>query len=247
MQRIFEIMKTADGNLLRLLAPGERRGLFYLLIFRNAAVVDAHAARGILLEKFGVVRDDDDKFIAAHLFQKRRHFFARLDVEIARRLVCENDGRVLCECAGNDRPLLFTARKFAAPPVHLLGKPHTGDEFLCPSPAFFFIVQTEERKFHVFQNGEVFYDIEVLKDGGDVLFAVLLPIAFGVVRGRLAVEVEFTFLVCIVRADNIQKRALARTALPFYRHELVIVERQIDPADTHRENIIGIVYFSDLF
>ena len=174
-----------------------------MLIFAHAAVVYAHTARGVLLEKFGVVRDDDDKFIATHLFEERRHFFARLDVEIARRLVCENDGRVLCERAGYDRSLLFAARKFAAPPVHLPGKPYAGDKFLCSSPAFLFIIQTKKRKLHVFQNGEVFYDIEVLKDCGDIPFAVLLPIAFGVVRGRLAVEVEFPFLVCIVRTDDV--------------------------------------------
>ena len=56
MECVFEIMKTTDGYLLRLLATGERRGLLCLLIFTHPAVIDTHPARGILLEKFGIVR-----------------------------------------------------------------------------------------------------------------------------------------------------------------------------------------------
>ena len=64
---------------------------------------------------------------------------------------------------------------------------------------------------------------------------------------RLAVKVQLPFLISIVRTDDVQKRRFAAAALALYRYELVIIERQVDPADTHRENVVGIIYFADIF
>lgn len=77
-----------------------------------------------MFKKFGIVRDYDNEFILAHLFQKRRDFFARLDVEITRGFVRKNNGRIFCESACNDSPLLFSARKFASALVYLLCEPY---------------------------------------------------------------------------------------------------------------------------
>ena len=73
-------------------------------ILAHTAVINSHAASCVLFKKFGIVRDYDNEFILAHLFQKRRDFFARLHVEITRGFVRKNNGRIFCESACNDSP-----------------------------------------------------------------------------------------------------------------------------------------------
>ena len=135
-----------------------------------------------MFEKFGIVRDYDNEFILAHLFQKRRDFLARLDVEVARGFVRKNNGRVFCESACNDSSLFFSARKFAAALIDLLCEPYAVYQFFCSLSALYLVIEAKERKFYVFKYGEVFDDIEILKNRSDILFAILFPFRFGIAR-----------------------------------------------------------------
>lgn len=104
----------------------------------------------------------------------------------------------------------MTVRCFS-PPESLLPrrlicqKPNLFNQFSCLFTAYFFIVETKQCKLDIFKHGKVFYDVEILKDGCDILFAVFFPFRRAVMRRFLAVYIQLAFFVTVVRADDVQK------------------------------------------
>ena len=131
--------------------------------------------------------------------------------------------------------------------VDLLDKPNLFDEFSCLFAASFFIVKTKQRKLDVFKHRKVFYNVEILKDGCNILFAVFFPFRRAVMRRFLAVYIQLALFVTVVRADDVQKRRFTTSALALDRYEFVIVEIKVDSAYTDRQNIVAVIYFSYVF
>ena len=65
-------------------------------------------------------------------------------------------------------------------------------------------------------------------------------------RRFLAVYIQLALFVTVVRADDVQKRRFTTSALALDRYEFVIVEIKVDSAYTDRQNIVAVIYFSDL-
>ena len=63
-------------------------------------------------------------------------------------------------------------------------------------------------------------------------------------RRFLAVYIQLALFVTVVRADDVQKRGFTASALALDRYEFVIVEIKVDSADTDRQNIVAVLYFS---
>ena len=145
----------------------------------------------------------DDEFVFGNVFQKFCDFSRRFNVQIPRRLVRQNDRRVLCQSTSYYGTLFFTARKFTAALVDLPQKPNLFDEFSCLFAASFFIVKTKQRKLDVFKHRKVFYNVEILKDGCNILFAVFFPFRRAVMRRFLAVYIQLTLFVTVVCADDV--------------------------------------------
>ena len=66
-------------------------------------------------------------------------------------------------------------------------------------------------------------------------------------RRFLAVYIQLALFVTVVRADDVQKRRFTTSALALDRYEFVIVEIKVDSAYTDRQNIVAVIYFSDVF
>lgn len=66
-------------------------------------------------------------------------------------------------------------------------------------------------------------------------------------RSFFPVYVQLPFFISIVRTDDIQKRRLTRTALALDRYKFVVIEFEVDTADTYCEYIVAVVYLSDVF
>ena len=223
------------------------RRLFDYFIFFYRAVENRNSTCCVVYEKFGIVRNHDDEFVFGNVFQKFRDFSRRFNVQVPRRLVRQNNRRVLRQRSGYYGSLFFAARKFTAALVYLLYKPDLFDEFPRLFAAYFFIIETKQRKLDVFKHGKVFYDVEILKDGCDILFAVFFPFCRAVMRRFLAVYIQFALFVTVVRANDVQKRRFTASALALDRYEFVIVEIKVDSAYTDRQNIVAVIYFSYVF
>ena len=65
-------------------------------------------------------------------------------------------------------------------------------------------------------------------------------------RRFLAADIQLALFVTVVCADDVQKRRFTASALALDRYEFVIVEIKVDSADTDRQNIVAVIYISDV-
>src|ERR1044071_5096385 len=106
--------------------------------------VSQREARG----EFGAVRDDDEDGLlrAVEFEQERGHVVGRLLVEVARRLVAEQERRAPHQRTRQRRALLLAARKFGRAVVHALGEPDRFEQRARPLAVLFAVAARDERR-----------------------------------------------------------------------------------------------------
>ena len=73
-----------------------------------------------------IVRNEDDRSFAAfvQLFDQIHNVIGRFGIQIAGRLVRQNNPRIIDECSGNGHSLLLSAGKLGGKVIGESGKPH---------------------------------------------------------------------------------------------------------------------------
>src|SRR5665647_3564959 len=105
-------------------------------IARDQSVADADDALRVQ-GHFLLVRDDDDGVAPVGKALEQRHDFrAGLGIEISRRLVREQDGRLVDERAGDGDALALSAGKFVRLVMHAVGQADAGQRFKRELPPF---------------------------------------------------------------------------------------------------------------
>ena len=117
----FQISKVSRSRNLKFSSRPD--GAAHELVARDLAVQDLDDARHALGQLF-VVRHHQQRLALAHdLGEQVEHVVRRARVEVARRLVGDQQRRIVRQRAGNRGALLLAARDRAGQLVHLIGQP----------------------------------------------------------------------------------------------------------------------------
>ena len=203
------------GLRLILLRRLRRLGDFVLLGIRHSvaddfAVQKADYARGILLGKFGIVRDHYDEPVFGNLFQKLHYLNARDRIERARRFVRENYFGVVYKRAGYRHPLRLTARKLVRLIVYPVFQPDFFKRFFGASaPLFLAHARYGEGELHVLKHRLMRNQMIALKNKAYRMVSVCVPVLVAELFCADAVDNKIARSVLIKSSDYIQKRSFS--------------------------------------
>ena len=138
---------------------------------------------------------------------------AGLLVEIAGRLVGDQDRRLRREGAGERHPLLFAAGEFAWIMRHAVGEPDIGEFALGPLEGVG-VTGKFQRHGDVFQRRHVRDQVEGLEDDADVLAAECRELVLGQTRQFLAGNLDHALVGTLEPGEHHQKRRLAGAGWP---------------------------------
>ena len=158
----------------------------------------------------GFVRDEQNQMIFGNAFQQIHNHDGVCFVEIARRLVCEDDTRVFDDGAGNGDTLLLSSRKGAGRTLCVFF--HTDVFECCHHAALDFVrvghAAKTERGGDVIETRFLFVEVVILKDIADITVAQIVSVRTDIVifdRDGAGGEIVQT-------ADDVQKRGFTATA-----------------------------------
>ena len=149
-------------------------------------------------------------------------------VEVAGRLVGEEDRRVVHQRPGDGHPLPLAARELVGPVVHPVLQSHPrerGRGPLAPLPAA--RAGIDQRQLHVVQRRRAGQQVERLEDEPDLPVPDAGQLVVGEPRDLLAVEPVFAAGGRVEAAEQVHHGGLARARGPHDGHILV-------PADVER-------------
>ncbi len=167
--RHYATSETGGGSCSQLLAGQPRHGV--RRVRHDAAVAEADDARAVLRDLV-LVRDDDDRdaALALELLKDLHHLDTGARVEVARRLVREQDRRLGHQRARDRHALLLAARQLIRMMVRAVGEPDRGERRhrLLPSLARRALVAVvEQRQLDVLDGRRSRQQIEALKHEPD--------------------------------------------------------------------------------
>ena len=87
---------------------------------------------------------------------------------------------------------------------------HAAQKLQRARPARPAVGDVHQRQLNILQNREAFDDVVFLKNEGDVLLPILLPIALQIVRGRFPADQQFALLVGVHPAEHVEQRGFTR-------------------------------------
>ena len=212
----------------------------------DRAVEDADVTGGVALYLLKIVSDDDDQLVAGDFTKKLDDLLRGLTVQISRRLIAEKNGGILGQGAGDDGPLLLTARELASLVVDVPLQTHTAQELHSPIPTLTGIFDVHKGQLHVLEDGEALNDVVLLEDEGYVLLAVLLPVLLEEVGRGLALNAELALLVGVHAADDVEQGGFTRPRFTRHSDELPTLKGQIDSSDTDGDVALGYVDLTDV-
>lgn len=138
----------------------------------DETVEDVDDAAGMLGD-VRLVGDEDDCLAAGADFVKDAHDFVTcFCVEVAGGLIRHEDGGVVDEGAGDGDPLALAAGEFGGKMVDAVPEFDLSDVFFGDFTAFAEVSATiDHREFHIFADGHLRQEIEILKDKADLHIA----------------------------------------------------------------------------
>ena len=198
-------------------------------VSHDAAVLDAHDARGIVLGELRVVRHHDDEAVAGHLGQQVHDLDARLGVQGARGLVCQHDLWVVHESAGDGDALHLAAGELSRALVDVLAQAHALERRTRALAALRAAHAGErERKLDVLQDRLVGNEVVALEHEADAVIAIRVPVRVRVVLGGDAVHDDVAGVCVVEAAKDVEERRLARARGAKHGHELALAKRDGD-------------------
>ena len=196
--------------LLRGRLRGRRCGGLQHMVGFHGPVKNPDMAGGAVLHLLEIVRDHNQQLVPRDLPQELDDFLRRDRIQVAGRLVGQNDGAVLCQRPGNDRALLLPAREPASLLAQVVRHAHAGQQLHGAPPALAAVGDVHQGQLHILQDGIAFDNVVILKDERDVLLAVVLPVGLKIVGGGLPLNQQVPLLVGVHSADDVEQGGFAR-------------------------------------
>ena len=167
-------------------------------------------------------------------------------VEVAGRLVGEQQRRVAGERTGDRHPLHLPAGELRRTVVHAVREPDLGEEPLDPLLALAPRHALEqELQLHVLPGGDLRQQVEALEDETDPPVADLREAVPAEALDLLAEQPVAPRGRRVETADQVEQRRLARTGRADDRHELARRHREVDPAERFHPHRAGVVDLAD--
>lgn len=177
------------------------------LVGRQAPVAKAQHAVCHLGDG-GVVRHDHDgaAVLPVHALHEFKHFFRGLVIEGARRLVAQDEARVLHERAADGAALLLAAGDLAGELVAVLPEAERAQEVLHGQR----VLGEVRGDLDVLLDGEVWHEVIELEDEAKLATAVLAEVSGREGREVAAVDGDASAVCALEAADEVQEGRLAR-------------------------------------
>ena len=185
-----------------------------------------------MLGDIGLVRDHDHGLsLEVEPLEDREDLRGRTGVEVPGRLVGEDHRRVVQQRARDRDALLLAARELRWPVVDPIAEPdgiERGDRPLASALA---VAAVDERQLDVLDRVEPRQQIERLEDEADVLVADRRELVVRELPDVLAGEDVFAAVGDVETAEDVHERRLARPRGAHDRHELALVDVEVDTAE----------------
>src|ERR1051325_2868541 len=181
-------------------------------ISRDQPIPDAQNAAGAAGNVF-FVRDDDEGVALFRQFIKKGHDFrAGFGIEVACRLVGQEDGGIVDQRAGDGNALALAAGKFVGFVMDAVGQPDAGERVEGDLPAAIGRqAGIDQRELDIAQRVRARQQVERLKDEADFLIANLGEVVVIHLADLNAVEFVLAGSGRIQAADQVHQGGFART------------------------------------
>ena len=184
------------------------------VLFDDAAVAEADDACPVLGDVV-LVRDqqDGDALLGIQALKDAHHFDARSRVEVAGRLVGENQRRLIDQRARNRDALLLPARQLIRMMVRALAEAHRfqrGHGARVPLGRFHRLVRVEQRQLDVIERRGARQQVEPLKHEPDLVVAHFGELVAAELGDVASVEEILAARRMIEAAEDVHQRRLAR-------------------------------------
>ena len=193
--------------------------------------------------------DDGDAVLRVELLEHAQHFLARARVQVAGRLVGEDQRRMVDQRARDGHALLLAAGELGGLVVHavLQADPAQHLPGLLQGLAIGKMAgRVRERHRHVFQGARARQQVEILEDEAELVVAHQGALVVGQRRHILTVEPVFARRRAVQAAQDVHQRALARSGGPHQRDQFPAGDRHRDPLEHGDIHVPQLVRFVDV-
>ena len=181
-----------------------------------------------------------DAAAAIQLLKQVHHLDAGPGVEVAGRLVGQQDRRLVDQRPRDGDALLLAARQLVGIVIHALAEPDDLQDFLGPLVALgglhlVLAAVVEQRQLDVVERRRPRQQVEALEDEADLAVAHDRELIAGHPRDILAVEDVLAARRAIKAAEDVHERRLAGAGRARDRHELALLDVHVGAAErAHR-------------
>src|SRR6266511_3657067 len=203
---------------------------FHLLVALDDAVAQVDLAAGVRRDVM-LVGDQHDRLAGPEQLLEQSHdLFAGGRVEVAGRLVGEQDRRLVHEGAGDRDALALAARQLVRLVVHAVAQAHAfeGPRGLgAPLPGRH--PGVDQRQLHVVERVGAREEVELLEDEPDLFVPDARQFVVRQIAHLLAVEPVLAGSGRVEAPDQVHERGLPRARRAHDAHELVLLDLDVDP------------------
>ena len=176
--------------------------------------------------------DHEDRLaFPAELVEQRHEVLGSPRIQVARRLVREQQRRRRHEGARDRDALALTAGKLVRSVLHPVAQPQATQQFGTPAPRFSLrvvILREPERQQDVFKRGHSRQEVEALKDETDIAVAQARKLLIVHAGHRLAEQAVLAEIRSVQTPEYVHQGRLARTRRPHHGYEVSALDLDID-------------------
>jgi hypothetical protein len=200
------------------------------ILFHAPVAHDDHPSR--VLRDVGLVRDEHQRDARrAEGLEQRHDLDARPRVEVARRLVRQNHPRPPDERAGDGDPLLLPAGELIGVMMHPAAEADPQERLgRARAPLATAHAGVEQRQLDVLERAGAGQQVEALEDEPERFVADLRELVGVEPRDVAPTQEKPASRRAVEAAEDVHQRALAGARRAHDRHELALVDLQVDAA-----------------
>src|SRR5262245_47584834 len=188
----------------------------------------------------------DRRTTLVELAEQIHHRLAAARVEVAGRLVGEQDQRLARDRARNRHALLLTSRQLTG---QVLGPMSHADPFQGRRDSLLALggahAAIGQRQFYVFEHGEIADEIEALKDESNLAIADARALRSGELGDRPPIELVGAFSRRVQQAQNRQQCRFSTARWARDGDVLAPIDLDLDARQSVRLDLVGHEYFGD--
>ena len=214
-------------------------------------VLQANHARGVL-GQLVLVRHEDDRVAAAvQIVHQGEDLLARLRVQVSRRLVGEQDRRLVHERTRDRDALALAARHLVRPVMHAGAQAHRVERFFGPRfPLPARQARIDERQLDVLDGVRAREEVERLEDEADLLVADLRQLVVVHRRDLAALQVVRAGRRRVEASDQVHQGGLPGPRRTHDRDVVAALDRQRHAGqgvdDRLRPHLVGFRHVADI-